>query len=81
MVVIDARPHLNVAAISHKQFVEHVGAQHVADRGVLEALPQARSFSFPAESTAMEQVRAWAPSSDPDLPLPRPSARSVGPSA
>ena len=34
MVVIDARPHLKVAAISHKQFVEHVGSQHVANRSV-----------------------------------------------
>ena len=56
MVVIDARPNLKVAAISHKQFVEHVGSQHVANREGLETLPQARQFSFMAEGTGMEQA-------------------------
>merc|ERR1712071_624786 len=37
-------------------FVEHVGAAHVADRKQLESLPQARSFSFQAEGTTMEQA-------------------------
>jgi len=55
-VVIDARSCLKVGAISHKQFVEHVGSQHVADRTALEALPQARQFQFIAENTSMEQA-------------------------
>ena len=56
MVVIDARPHLRVSAISHKQFVEHVGAQHVADRAALEGLAQAKAFTFAAEATTVEQA-------------------------
>ena len=56
MVVIDARPHLRVSAISHKQFVEHVGAQHVADRAALEKLAQAKAFTFAAEATTVEQA-------------------------
>jgi len=56
MVAIDARPHLKVGAISHKQFVEHVGSQHVADREGLEMLPQARQFQFVAEDCNMEQA-------------------------
>ena len=56
MVVIDARPHLRVSAISHKQFVEHVGAHHVADRAGLEGLAQAKAFTFPAEATTVEQA-------------------------
>merc|ERR1711962_398838 len=55
-VVIDARSCLKVGAISHKQFVEHVGSQHVQDRTALEALPQARQFQFIAENTSMEQA-------------------------
>ena len=36
MVVIDARPHLKINAILHKQFVEHVGTHDVAARAKLE---------------------------------------------
>ena len=56
MVMVDARPNLKVSSISHKQFVEHVGAKHVADREAIEGVAQARSFSFEAESTSVEQV-------------------------
>ena len=56
MVVVDARPNLKVSSISHKQFVEHVGAKHVANREAIEGVAQARSFSFEAESTSVEQV-------------------------
>ena len=56
MVVVDARPNLKVSSISHKQFVEHVGAKHVADREAIEAVAQARTFSFEAELTSVEQV-------------------------
>ena len=56
MVVVDARPNLKVSSISHKQFVEHVGAKHVANREAIEGVAQARTFSFEAESTSVEQV-------------------------
>jgi len=56
MVMVDARPNLKVSSISHKQFVEHVGAKHVADREAIEGVAQARSFSFEAESTSVEQA-------------------------
>ena len=56
MVVVDARPNLKVSSISHKQFVEHVGAKHVADRAAIEGVAQARTFSFEAELTSVEQV-------------------------
>ena len=56
MVMVDARPNLKVSSISHKQFVEHVGAKHVADREAIEAVAQARTFSFEAELTSVEQV-------------------------
>ena len=56
MVVVDARPNLKVSSISHKQFVEHVGANHVANREAIEGVAQARTFSFEAESTSVEQV-------------------------
>ncbi len=32
LVVIDARPNVRIQAISHKQFVEHVGISDVPDR-------------------------------------------------
>ena len=32
LVVIDARPNVKIQAISHKQFVEHVGVSDVPDR-------------------------------------------------
>ena len=43
MVVIDARPHLKINAISHKQFVEYVGTHDVAARSRLEEVSQTPS--------------------------------------
>ena len=54
MVVIDARPHLKINAISHKQFVEHVGTHDVAARARLEEVPFAKEFEFRAEATTLE---------------------------
>ena len=54
MVVIDARPNIKVSAISHKQFVEHVGTHDVAGRTCLEEVPFAKEFEFKAETTSLE---------------------------
>ena len=54
MVVIDARPHLKINAISHKQFVEYVGTHDVAARSRLEEVPFAKEFEFRAESITLE---------------------------
>ena len=54
MVVIDARPHLKINAISHKQFVEHVGTHDVAARAKLEDVPFAKEFEFRAEAITLE---------------------------
>ena len=56
MVVIDARPHLKINAISHKQFVEHVGTHDVAGRVNLEEVAFAKEFEFRAESTTLENA-------------------------
>ena len=56
MVVIDARPHLKINAISHKQFVEHVGTHDVAGRPNLEEVAFAKEFEFRAESTTLENA-------------------------
>jgi len=56
MVVIDARPHLKINAISHKQFVEHVGTHDVGSRGNLEEVAFAKEFDFRAETTTLENA-------------------------
>jgi len=54
MVVIDARPNIKVNAISHKQFVEHVGTHDVAGKVNIEEVPFAKEFEFRAEANSME---------------------------
>jgi len=54
LVVIDARPNVRIQAISHKQFVEHVGISDVPDRASLEEVPFAKEFEFRAENYSME---------------------------
>jgi len=56
MVVIDARPHLKINAISHKQFVEYVGTHDVAARSRLEEVHFAKEFEFRAEATSLESA-------------------------
>ena len=56
MVVIDARPHLKINAISHKQFVEYVGTHDVAGRSNLEEVAFAKEFEFRAETTPLENA-------------------------
>ena len=48
MVVIDARPHLKINAISHKQFVEHVVTHDVSGRAKLEEVPFSKEFRVPS---------------------------------
>jgi len=54
IVAIDARPNLKVKAISHKQFVEHVGTHDVASRTNIQEVPFAKEFEFRAEHVSME---------------------------
>ena len=44
--MIDARPIIKINAISHKQFVEHVGTHEVAAKANIEEVPFAKEFEF-----------------------------------
>ena len=48
MVVIDARAHLKINAILHKQFVEHVVTHDVSGRAKLEEVPFTKEFRVPS---------------------------------
>jgi len=54
MVSVDARPSLKVSAISHKQFVEHVGTHGVKEKADLQRVPFAKEFEFKVDNTNLE---------------------------